>query len=305
MIGRFTFLGTSFDLSDASRPIRDAVRMFWDVAELADLAIAARNRSVRVRSTGPLRAAQRRSFAVTGPDERGLVIESGAEHALVMSETLAASLVVDGDGFVIDVSGDESTQPLALHVALAEVVASSGLLPLHASVVTRDGRTVALTGPSGAGKTTSAMLAVLEGWRFVAEDSSWLDPVTCTVVGSDVDVRLRAGAESLLTAPLRAKLGLDLAALEHDGVKRVVPYAAVGGRTRVAMLDELVVLAPRDSPELDGPLRPAELAMALHQAAGVPLLGMVRSARAEIIRALTIRLSARRLSSPSGRSGLA
>ena len=52
----------------------------------------------------------------------------------------------------------------------AKTVLRHGHLLLHASAVTRDGRAVALAGPAGAGKSTSALHLVEHGLRFVSND---------------------------------------------------------------------------------------------------------------------------------------
>ncbi|MCK6533009.1 MAG: hypothetical protein L6Q84_08565 [Polyangiaceae bacterium] len=55
-------------------------------------------------------------------------------------------------------------------LALSVVLNARGDLPLHASAVSLDGRTVAFVGASGAGKTTLAALMCLSGARLVADD---------------------------------------------------------------------------------------------------------------------------------------
>jgi HprK-related kinase B len=52
----------------------------------------------------------------------------------------------------------------------AKAVLERGHLLLHASAVARDGRAVALAGPPGAGKSTSALHLVEAGFRFVSND---------------------------------------------------------------------------------------------------------------------------------------
>ncbi|MDQ0304507.1 hypothetical protein [Ancylobacter polymorphus] len=50
-----------------------------------------------------------------------------------------------------------------------------GLLPLHASCLSRDNCAVALAGPSGAGKSTLAAAMIAEGWNLLADDVTVLD----------------------------------------------------------------------------------------------------------------------------------
>ncbi|ULH16065.1 hypothetical protein MF271_05375 [Deinococcus sp. KNUC1210] len=84
----------------------------------------------------------------------------------------------------------DSTEAVASHLALTEVGRASGLLPLHAAVLSRDGRAVAISGASGAGKSTAALRLMAAGWSLVAEDSAWLDPVTRRVAGADQGIRV-------------------------------------------------------------------------------------------------------------------
>jgi hypothetical protein len=78
----------------------------------------------------------------------------------------------------------------ALHVAICEALRATGLAPLHAAVVTRDGETVALTGRSGVGKSSTLVSAVASGWTPIAEDFAWLDTTTRRVYGWDRGVHL-------------------------------------------------------------------------------------------------------------------
>ena len=299
----FTFLGCRFEVLGDDPAMHRVVANFWAVPELADAPIDTPT-TIAIRHAGSLPEGFSTAYRNGPVDERRLVTITLGERAVVIGPALAAEISRGQAGFVVDVFGDLSTEPLPVHVAISEGLAAGGFLPLHAGVVTRSGRTIAICGPSGAGKTTTSVLAVLEGARFVAEDSSWLHPGTMKVYGADAQLRLRSGAESILGERLRRDLGIDLGGLEHDGLKRLVPYELLGGRDRFARLDELIVLGPRDRPEVAGALRPAEVAMALHQAAGIPLLASVRAARAATIERIVAKLPARRISSPSGHSGL-
>jgi len=53
-----------------------------------------------------------------------------------------------------------------------------GLLPLHASVVERNGGAVAFGGPSGAGKSTLVASLLRRGWRLMGDDLCRCDPQT-------------------------------------------------------------------------------------------------------------------------------
>jgi hypothetical protein len=53
-----------------------------------------------------------------------------------------------------------------------------GRTPLHASAVAADGRTIALVGNAGAGKSTTAAALALRGWAVLAEDVCALEDLT-------------------------------------------------------------------------------------------------------------------------------
>lgn len=99
------------------------------------------------------------------------------------------SLETSASGSVVGLSAEVS--PALLLLAFTEVQRAAGLLSLHASVLSRDGQTVAISGPSGAGKSTAALRLLGRGWQLVAEDWAWLDPATLRLVGWDSGLRLR------------------------------------------------------------------------------------------------------------------
>jgi hypothetical protein len=57
-----------------------------------------------------------------------------------------------------------------LHQAFAALLRQRGLLVLHASAAARDGIAVALTGQSGAGKTSTTAGLVASGWRLIGDE---------------------------------------------------------------------------------------------------------------------------------------
>ncbi len=68
---------------------------------------------------------------------------------------------------------------MLVHHALRWQAAHQGWLMLHAAAVVREGRSLLLTGPGGAGKTTtSARLLATARWGFQADDYVFLDPTT-------------------------------------------------------------------------------------------------------------------------------
>jgi hypothetical protein len=71
--------------------------------------------------------------------------------------------------------------------------------PIHAGCVALDGRGVLLCGDSGAGKTSLAYGCARAGWRFVADDTSFIlhSESDRRVVGNCHNVRFRASAVEL------------------------------------------------------------------------------------------------------------
>ena len=120
-------------------------------------------------------------------------------------------------------------------LALTEVQRAAGLLPLHASVLTRGGRTVAVSGPSGAGKSTAALRLLRQGWHLVAEDWAWLNPENLEVVGWDRGLRLRPESLERFAPELLAGAPTD----EHG--KKVISPASV---TEALTLNALYFLNP-------------------------------------------------------------
>ena len=310
-----TFLGCRFELDETDHVLVPVIRERLDFPELDDRPVTL---EVRISARGPVPADVATEAAAATPDSRGLVVLPAAESAWLVTRDCAVrlavaragqqpvtcdSVVISGSA-TIEVFGSADRDGLPLHVAIGEAVASSGLLPLHGAAMSREGWTVAVLGPSGAGKSTTAVLAALEGWRLIAEDSAWLDPTTLSVYGADPTLRLRSGTEAVVARRLADKRGLVLANEPHDGLKRLLSYEALGGRSSTGTLDELILLAGRDAEPQSETLRPVEVAMALHQAAGIPAIVSLRAARAAMVGSLAQRLPGRRVSARSGTSGL-
>ncbi len=180
----------------------------------------------------------------------------------------------------------------ALHLFVSEAVRADGLLPLHAAVVAREGRAVALLGSSGTGKSTALARLAAGGWTPLAEDFAWLDAERMEVRGWDRGVRLwpegvRRFASSLPTN------GWTLGA---DG-KLFLPFAALRGEDggsvalgEVVLLERGLGLAPGSSP-----VAPRDLVRALWESAGVPLRPAAREAAERAVSAVLQRVPARRL----------
>lgn len=179
----------------------------------------------------------------------------------------------------------------ALYLALCESLRASGLLPLHAAVVVRDGRATALCGGSGVGKSTALLTAVRDGWTPLAEDLSWLDPVSLTLHGWDRGVRLWPEGRDRLP---------DYAAAHWetgpDG-KLFLPYHRLPAAVRrSAPLARLLALH-RDParPSRVEPLPAREAVRVLWESIGVPLSPSSRDAASRAIPELMERVEMARL----------
>jgi hypothetical protein len=179
----------------------------------------------------------------------------------------------------------------ALDAALAEALASTGMARLHAAVVTCGTRTLALLGPSGRGKSTTALRAALAGWRIVTEDDCFLDTQSLTVHGAGHEVRLRLDAADRLADSLPfAKTGAPI------GDRHPVRFDDVGGRADAAVLTHLVHLTRRRGPvPAWSSMTKAEAVMALLESSGIALTERVQQLHASWFATLVSRLTNMRL----------
>lgn len=74
-------------------------------------------------------------------------------------------------------------------LALTEAHRAGGWLPLHAAVFARAGRAVALTGTSGAGKSTAALRLLEAGYSVIAEDRAFWHSSNGQIAGLDQYLR--------------------------------------------------------------------------------------------------------------------
>jgi hypothetical protein len=116
-----------------------------------------------------------------------------------------------------------------------------GLLPLHASVVTVNGQTIALAGPVAAGKSTIAALLAARGHHVMADDVCVVD------ASARNDVLVMPGV-------LRMRLwrdALDHLGIRSEGLQRVQPHKEQffvdphGGVADAQKLSAVVVLVRR------------------------------------------------------------
>jgi hypothetical protein len=167
--------------------------------------------------------------------------------------------IVAGSGRTIWFASLGAASMESLHVyflghAIAVALAAMGEEPLHATVVARPGRCVALMGESGAGKSTLAAYLVSRGARLVTDDllrtvidaggvSAYPGPRRIKLMPDSKERYLGAQAEGVPMHPLSGKFILPLdVSMTHEGTPT---------------LDEIVVLdwAPEDvlEPRLEAP----------------------------------------------------
>src|SRR5581483_8264189 len=137
-------------------------------------------------------------------------------------------------------------------------------VPLHAALASHDGNVTAFLGQSGAGKSTTLLRLTHAGWTGLAEDLSWLDPLTMQVFGWDRGVRLWPAAASHFFAGSPAP--------GRDG-KATIPYEELGiGEQLSGTLRRIALLVRDDSgaPKWE-PAGNHEAIKALWEATGLPL----------------------------------
>lgn len=117
-----------------------------------------------------------------------------------------------------------------------------GLIPLHAACVATGRRGLILMGASGSGKSTVALQSLLDGFDFIAEDSTFVMPerMLCTGVPNFVHVRSdslrwidRSAAAAIRESPVIGrrsgvrKFEVDLREGRYRLASSAVPLAAV------------------------------------------------------------------------------
>lgn len=181
--------------------------------------------------------------------------------------------------------------------ATVAVLYQRGLIPLHASAVSVDGRIVAFFGPSGAGKSSLAAACVAAGARFVTDD------VFVASLGGDggmvgypgpVSLRLDPAAASRLSGRRLFQMVAD-----HDGKLLATPED--GGITRPEPIGAVVVLRVGGQLGCE-PISDLELHADPHTLLHRPRLSTALGAgvaTAELLSALTRRVQAWQLVRPA------
>lgn len=136
--------------------------------------------------------------------EAPLVRTEGRSRYLLISPNDARILIENGSTVTIELApGTDLTKARSILMAPVQGVLwhQRGLLPLHASAVSVDGRVLAIAGPAGAGKSTLAAALSAKGHSVIADD-------ICIIDATD-------GAH-VLAGTQRLRLWRD--ALDHFGI---------------------------------------------------------------------------------------
>ncbi len=108
---------------------------------------------------------------------------------------------------------------------------ADGFVPLHASAVDTAAGVVALSGRSGAGKSTFAAAAVQAGWLYVADEIAAVRPEDLTVASFHRPIGLRRGGAEVLGIEIGSHV--SSMSMSVDPIRR-----SPGGRlAAVALLD--------------------------------------------------------------------
>ena len=211
-----------------------------------------RNRNAEIGTWGT-------RHVLVGGDEFWVLESGDAESSAVHGR-------IEAGGATLELHGAPFTGWLALFSAFGEAMASSGVLHLHAAALHKDGRTLALLGPSGRGKSTSLLRGIAAGWYPIAEDSCWLDVETLRLLPADGPLRLRAGSVELVRA-----LRPDLVAARLDRERVEIPLEQLGERLVASTLTDIVRLERSESTRAEWhPLPATRTVMALHESVGIP-----------------------------------
>ncbi|MFB9993384.1 hypothetical protein ACFFLM_15555 [Deinococcus oregonensis] len=157
-------------------------------------------------------------------------------------------------------------------LAFAEVHRAGGWLLFHAAVATKDGNAIAITGESGAGKSTAALRLSGQGTNLLAEDQAWVRPADGLVIGFDPYLRVLPDTLARFAPHLMDRsVGFD----PHG--KHLLPFLQPG---QSAVLRELLVFG------LSASASRALQARAVWESVGVPLTAAGRQVTATGISAL-------------------
>jgi len=158
--------------------------------------------------------------------------------------------------------GQTSTHLELFSLAFTEAHRAGGWLPLHAATVARDDRAVAISGVSGAGKSTAVLRLWNRGFRVVAEDRTFWHVDSGRVAG--LDRCLRVFDDSVARFPPPGRAGFVGRDAKGKGLLPLPPSE------QDARLDRLFLFAPGED------LTAARKVRAVWEMSGVPLTGRSR-----------------------------
>jgi hypothetical protein len=294
----FSLLGRAFRAESVSRPVAAWIRQHWAVAG-HELPKHAHDISLQSLRLPPDRLS---GGAVHARLHGGSTIEwrGDANEWWTGDDRAGVRLAVDRSTSEIQLWDDrapndnasrDDTMYAALYLALCESLRASGLLPLHASVIVREGVATALCGPSGIGKSTTLLRAIDAGWTPLAEDLSWLEPASLDLHGWDRGVRLWPEGRARLAGWREASWDTDA-----DG-KLFIPYERLGtDLARRAPLRRMLVLS-RDDTRASAveALASHDMVRVLWESIGVPLTQLGRDVASRAIATLIARVEVARL----------
>ena len=170
------------------------------------------------------------------PTDHSIHVASGADHYLVYD--YATVRIQDGRRITIDPRADaphEIVRHVLLGPALNHLLHQREYYVLHASTVAFDDLAVAFVGPSGQGKTTTAMACLAAGHRVLSDDVAAIrltddGPV---VQGGYGAIKLHPEAAGHFDAPVGeptrtcSKRDRHFHSLPHDVVTDPIPLAGV------------------------------------------------------------------------------
>lgn len=191
----------------------------------------------------------------------------------------AIHLEFDELGVQMNLFGEEEFLPICLGIGLIEAIRASGLLPLHTAIALDGNQSLALTGTSGTGKTTTLIQALSLGYTPVCEDFAWLDPQSMRV--HSVDRGLHCLPDTLERT---LKHFPDAKPIQANPRKMFIPFAQIAVQTWACPLHRIWKLERQlELPSAVIALSNAERVMTLYETTGLPLTLRSRAQAAGVI----------------------
>lgn len=216
-------------------------------------------------------AADRAAFVVSCPDEdvRSTVEALFADLPVPDDDEADAAvirLLASGEGLLGVQTETRDVNPQDLNGALASVVtivsrmaldADPDHLHLHCATISKDGRGILISAPSGTGKTTLAGALVAAGWTYTSDEAASLRLGNPTVAGFPKPLLMKPGGTRLIPALAAAAV----ATADHAGTWLLVPVGAIPVTIAREVEPRVVVVLYR---ALDGDVATQPIATAVH-----------------------------------------